>query len=105
MNKKELVKAIAEKTKLPQKEVKAVIDAFVDVVIDALKKEEEVRLTGFGTFTLRERKERVYVNPKTGEPIEVPKRRVPVFRVGSRLKEVTVVEKKKKRSSRRKKKK
>ncbi|NOZ91885.1 hypothetical protein GM182_06565 [bacterium 3DAC] len=95
MDKKTLVKAIAEKTGLPQKQVKAVIDAFTEVVMETLKKKEEVKLTGFGTFTVAERKERTYINPQTKEPIKVPKRIVPVFRVGSKLKAAVMEEAKK----------
>ncbi len=106
MNKKELIKAIAAKTGLAQKDVRAVIDAFVEVVVETLKKGEEVKITGFGTFTRSLRKARTYKNPQGGEPIKVPDRYVPVFRVGSKLKaEATEEVKKGKKSSKRKKKK
>ena len=108
MDKKTLVKTIAEKTGLPQKQVKAVVDAFTEVVMETLKKKEEVKLTGFGTFAVAERKERTYINPQTKEPIKVPKRTVPVFRVGSKLKAAVMEEepkKKTKKGGRRKKKK
>jgi len=103
MNKKELIKAIAAKTGLSQKDVRAVIDAFIEVVIETLKKGEEVKITGFGTFTRSLRKARTYKNPQGGRPIEVPDRYVPVFRVGSKLKAEATKEVKRRRSRKKKK--
>lgn len=98
MTKTELVKVIAEKTGVSQKEVKMIIDGFMEVVTEQLQKQEPVRLTGFGTFTVVKRKARTYVNPQDRtKKIKVPARVVPAFRVGSKLKAAVLESTKKKK--------
>ncbi len=86
MNKQQLVSAIAEKAGLTKKQASAAVDAFMEAVKEALSKGEEVRLVGFGTFQVRERKARKGKNPRTGEVINIPAKKVPVFRPSSELK-------------------
>ncbi len=86
MNKQQLVSAIAEKAGLTKKQASAAVDAFMATVKEALSKGEEVRLVGFGTFQVRERKARKGKNPRTGEVINIPAKKVPVFRPSSELK-------------------
>lgn len=86
MNKQQLVSAIAEKAGLTKKQASAAVDAFMSTVKEALSKGEEVRLVGFGTFQVRERKARKGKNPRTGEVINIPAKKVPVFRPSSELK-------------------
>ena len=87
MNKAELVEAISKVTSQTKADTERVLDAFVDVVSKNIKKKEGVKLVGFGTFAVSNRKERVGRNPQTGEEIQIPARRVPVFRPGKELKE------------------
>ncbi len=87
MNKTELVDAMAEKTGLSKKDVVAAVDAFQEVVTDALVKREKVALVGFGTFQTSDRSARAGINPKTGEKIQISARTVPKFVVGKALKE------------------
>ncbi len=87
MNKAELVSALAEKTKLTQKDVTKVLEAFIDVVTSTLKKGDDITLVGFGAFKVSQRKERMGRNPKTGAPLKIAKRKVPGFRAGKALKE------------------
>lgn len=87
MNKTELVDAMAGKTGLSKKDVVAAVDAFQEVVTDALVKREKVALVGFGTFQTSDRKARAGINPKTGEKIQISARTVPKFVVGKALKE------------------
>lgn len=87
MNKPELVAAIAEKTGLTKKDAEQYLSATVEVISDALAKGEKVQLSGFGVFETREREACIRRNPKTGEPVEVPATRVPVFKAGKLLKE------------------
>lgn len=87
MNKIELVDAMAGKTGLSKKDVVAAVDAFQEVVTDALVKREKVALVGFGTFQTSDRKARAGINPKTGEKIQISARTVPKFVVGKALKE------------------
>jgi DNA-binding protein HU-beta len=87
MNKAELVKAVAEKAELTQKDTASVIDAFFDTVADTLAKEEKIQLIGFGTFEVRERAARKGRNPQTGEEIDIAASKVPAFKPGKELKE------------------
>jgi DNA-binding protein HU-beta len=86
MNKQELVKAVAEKSGVSQKDVDAVINGFIDTVKEQLAKQENVQLVGFGTFEVVERAERLARNPKTGEEVKVPAALAPKFKVGKGLK-------------------
>lgn len=85
MNKADLIEAVA-KVVSTKKEAAAAVDAVLDAIKGALKKGEAVTLVGFGTFKVAERKARTGRNPRTGETIKIPKKKVPVFRAGSELK-------------------
>lgn len=87
MNKPELITAIAEKTGMKKKDVEAMLDAFVEVVKETLKKGDKVALIGFGTWGTRERAKRNGVNPRTGKKISIPAKVVPFFKVGKELKD------------------
>ena len=87
MNKSQLVEALAEKTQQSKSEAEKSLDAFTRIVSNNIQKEEGIRLAGFGTFTVVERRARMGRNPKTGEMIEIPARRVPVFKPGKELKQ------------------
>jgi len=63
------------------------VDSFVEVVSEQLSKGEEVKLVGFGTFKVQDRKARKGVNPQTGKSIKIPARKVPKFVAGKDLKE------------------
>ncbi len=88
MNKAELVEAIAKITQLTKADTERTVDAFIDVVGKNIKKKDGVKLVGFGTFAVSNRKARVGRNPQTGEEISIPARKVPVFRPGKELKDV-----------------
>ena len=64
-----------------------VIDAFLDAVKDTLARGDHIEIRGFGTFKVRHRKARRGRNPKTGEPVEVPSRKVPVYQPSRLLRE------------------
>jgi DNA-binding protein HU-beta len=88
MNKIELIEKIAEKINLDKKEVVRVLEGFETIVIEYLKKGEEVTLTGFGTFIAKHRSARGGVNPqKPEERIQIPAVIVPKFRAGKTLKD------------------
>ena len=88
MNKAELVSAVAEKTGATKKSAEESLNAFVDVVTEALKKEEKVQLVGFGSFEVRKRAARKGRNPQTKEEIKIPASKSPVFKAGKALKDV-----------------
>lgn len=87
MNKSELVEAIAKLTSQTKADTERSLDAFIDVISKNIKKKEGIKLVGFGTFGVSNRKARIGRNPQTGEEIQIPARRVPVFRPGKDLKE------------------
>ena len=87
MNKKELIERIAEEADAPKSEAQKHFEAFEQVVAEALKGGEEVQITGFGKFSVRERKAREGRNPQTGEKVEIAASKVPAFSAGNALKE------------------
>ncbi len=87
MNKTELIERIAEESRVPTSEAQKHFEAFERVVTEALKSGEEVRITGFGKFSVRERKAREGRNPQTGEKIKIAAQKVPAFSAGNVLKE------------------
>ena len=80
LTKADIITIIAEGTGLTKVETSAVVDGFIASLSYSLKNGESVELRGFGTFKVVERKARRGRNPKTGEEIYIPKRKVPVFR-------------------------
>ncbi len=86
MNKKSLVNAVAEKTQLKKKDVKAVIDTLFETISESLEKGEKVQLVDFGTFEVKKMEGRTGVNPRTKAKIKIPARKVPKFRPGKVLK-------------------
>jgi nucleoid DNA-binding protein len=87
MKKKELIERIAEKTDVPKSEAQRHFEAFEVVVTEALKNGEEVQITGFGKFSVRERKAREGTNPQTGQKMKISAQKVPAFSAGNALKE------------------
>ncbi len=87
MNKAELIHAAAEKAGVSKKDAEAVVNAALTVIVDAMKDSEKVQLTGFGSFEVKSRSERIGRNPKTKESITIPASKVPVFRVGKAFKD------------------
>ena len=87
MNKNEFVAAIAEKSGLTKKDAEAALNAYTEVVTDALKAGDSVQLIGFGTFEVRERAARQGRNPHTGETIEIAATKAPAFKPGKALKD------------------
>ncbi len=87
MNKTELIKALAAKADLSIKDATAALDAFVDVVTEALKAGDKVAIANFGSFEVKEKAERQGFNPLTKQPITIAASRVPVVKFGKAFKE------------------
>ncbi|MCX7857214.1 MAG: HU family DNA-binding protein [Deltaproteobacteria bacterium] len=87
MTKAELVGKMAEGAGITKAAASKALDAFIDAVKAALKKEEKVTLVGFGTFSVAKRKARKGRNPRTGKEIKIPARTVPKFTPGKALRE------------------
>ena len=88
MNKEDLVREIAKKTDLAQKDVTEVLAALVDVIEKSVAKGKKVVLVGFGTFSPRQRAAREGRNPRTGAAIKIAARTVPIFTAGKKFKDV-----------------
>ena len=82
MTKVELIAAVATNAGLTKKDAEKAVSATLDVITEALKNGEKVSLVGFGTFEVRERKERQGRNPQTREPMTIPASKLPAFSAG-----------------------
>lgn len=87
MNKVELIGAVASKSEISKKDVEKVINAFTNVVADALVDGDKVQLVGFGTFEVVERAERLGRNPATSEAMTIAASKSPKFKAGKALKD------------------
>ena len=86
MNKQDLIVAVAEATDLPRSKANEVVDAVFGAIEASLKKKQDVRLVGFGAFSLSKRKAGVGRNPRTGEEIKIPASKNARFKAGAALK-------------------
>ena len=86
MNKSEFIDAIAAKVGMPKVQVAKMVDAFTETVIETVAKEGDVRLIGFGTFSVSERAARTGRNPQTGATIKIAASKAPKFTAGAQFK-------------------
>jgi DNA-binding protein HU-beta len=87
MNKQELISAVADASGLGKGDASKAVEAVFDVISGALTKNEEVRLVGFGTFSVSKRKASTGRNPRTGEPMTIKASAQPKFKAGKGLKD------------------
>ena len=87
MNKTELIAEIAKNASASKVAVEIILDETVNAITSALKKGEEVRLTGFGTFSVTKRAATTGHNPRTGAEIKIPASKQPKFKAGKGLKD------------------
>src|ERR1700681_2326570 len=91
MTKADLVERVTESIAqtsgplISKKDCARVVDSFLDAIKDALKEQKNIEVRGFGTFKIRQRKTRMARNPRTGSPVEVAARPVPVFKPSKEL--------------------
>ena len=88
MTKADLVSEISEATGLTKVDTEAVVNGVLVTISKALQQGNGIEIRGFGTFKVREKKERIARNPRTGEKVDVPRRFVPVFKPSRELKEI-----------------
>ena len=88
MNKQELIAAVADNSGLTKGDAVKAVEAVFDTISGALKKGDEVRLVGFGTFSLSKRKASTGRNPRTGEPMTIKASTQPKFKAGKGLKDL-----------------
>lgn len=87
MNKQELIGSVAEVTGLSRSDSIKAVESVFEIIGEALKKGDEVRLIGFGTFTVTKRKASTGRNPRTGEPMKIKASSQPKFKPGKGLKD------------------
>lgn len=87
MNKQDLVAKVADTADLPKSKAAAAVDAVIAAIKGSLKGGDDVRLVGFGTFSVAQRAATTGRNPRTGEPIKIPASKQPKFKAGKELKE------------------
>ena len=87
MNKNDLIAVVATKTGLSKGYATKAVDGVFDAVTEALKEGDEVRLVGFGTFTVSKRAASQGRNPRTGDPIDIPASKQPKFKAGKGMKD------------------
>ncbi len=88
MNKADLIEFMAKDCKLSKSSCKDSLESAIRGIEQALKKGKSVVITGFGTFQVLKRKERIGINPATGKKMTIPAKRVPKFKAGKRLKDL-----------------
>lgn len=88
MNKSDLILKILEfEPTLVKKDASKIVNVFFDTISEAISKGERVELRGFGVFDVKEREARIARNPKNGEAVAVPAKKVPFFRMGKDMKD------------------
>src|SRR5688572_15545380 len=88
MTKAELVEEVSRVSDLTKKHSEVIVDSVFQTIIDALHRGEKIELRGFGSFRLRQREPRKGRNPKTGDKVDVPPKKVPYFKPGKELKDL-----------------
>lgn len=86
LTKAEMAEKLFDELGLNKREAKEMVETFFELIRESLEGGEQVKLSGFGNFDLREKKQRPGRNPKTGEEIPISARRVVTFRPGQKLK-------------------
>src|SRR4051795_1724369 len=88
MTKAELVEEVSRVSDLTKKHSELIVETVFRSIIEALQRGEKIELRGFGSFRLRQREPRKGRNPKTGDKVDVPPKKVPYFKPGKELKEL-----------------
>ncbi len=88
MTKADLVEEVAKHSDLSKKDAEIIVQTVLDSIVESLKSGQKIELRGFGSFRLRERTSREGRNPKTGEKVFVPAKKVPYFKPGKELREL-----------------
>ena len=87
MTKADLVEIVADSVDVPRKKADELVQIVLESIVAALHRHEKVELRGFGSFRIRQRGERTGRNPKTGEQVHVPPKKIPYFKPGKYLRE------------------
>ena len=88
MTKADLVEEVARVSQLTKKHSEVIVNTVFQSIIEALNQDEKIELRGFGSFRIRHRRSRLGRNPKTGDRVAVPAKRIPYFKPGKELKDL-----------------
>lgn len=88
MTKAELVERVANQINLTKKQTEVVVNTVFSSITDSLAEGKKVELRGFGSFRIRQRNARVGRNPKSGQKVDVPSKKVPFFKAGKELRQL-----------------
>ena len=88
MTKADLIDEVSRLAELTRKDSEVIVETIFDSVVRSLRAGDKIEIRGFGSFRTRQRKPRVGRNPKTGDPVNIPAKRVPYFKAGKELKEL-----------------
>ena len=87
LTKADLIEEVLRITELPRKESETIVETIFDSIIESLQKGQKIEIRGFGSFRTRERRGRTGRNPKTGEKVNVPAKKIPFFKPSKELKD------------------
>lgn len=87
LTKADLIEEVLRITELPRKESETIVETIFESIIDALQNGDKIEIRGFGSFRTRQRRGRIGRNPKTGEKVEVPAKKIPFFKPSKELKD------------------
>jgi len=88
MTKAELIEEVSQVVEMTRKESEIIVEAIFDSIVRALHNGDKIEIRGFGSFRTRQRQSRVGRNPKTGDRVDVPAKRIPFFKPSKELKDV-----------------
>ena len=88
MTKADLVEEVVKVSNLTKRDAEIVVNTLFQSIIEALQQDDKIELRGFGSFRVRRRRSRQGRNPKTGDRVDVPSKRIPYFKPGKELKDV-----------------
>ena len=91
MTKADLVEEVIRVAELSKKHAEIVVNTVFDQIVEALKGDDKIELRGFGSFRVRRRRSRLGRNPKTGDRVDVPSKRIPFFKPGKDLRDLITV--------------
>ena len=87
LTKADLIEEVLRITELPRKESETIVETIFDSIIESIQSGDKIEIRGFGSFRTRQRRGRIGRNPKTGEKVEVPPKKIPFFKPSKELKD------------------
>jgi integration host factor subunit beta len=87
MTKADLIEEVAKAVEMTRKDSEVIVETIFDSIVRSLRAGDKIEIRGFGSFRTRQRKSRIGRNPKTGDRVEVPARRIPFFKPSKELKD------------------